>query len=106
MVRVARLSVVLIVVILIGTTLVATGQEAKFTVKAAKNAPPKDLDESIQKLLPSDSILFLDASGKTVAEFWLRTAIPTDATPEQVKNGVTYREVKQTELFGAVRFEQ
>ena len=95
-----------VVLLLVAVTLPATAQDAKYSVKAAKSEPPKELDDSIRKLLPSESILFLDASGKTIAEFWFRTAIPTDATPEQVKNGVTYREVKQTELFGAVRFEQ
>ena len=86
--------------------LIATGQEAKYSVKAAKNPPPKELDEAISKLLAEESILFVDASGKTVAEFWFRTAIPADATPDQIKNGVTYKEIKQSELFGAVRFEQ
>jgi hypothetical protein len=99
-------TVVVCAVVCFAVTFSASGQEAKFAVKTAKSEPPKDLDESIRKLLPSESILFQDASGKTVAEFWFRAAIPTDATPEQVKNGVTYREVKQTELFGAVRFEQ
>ena len=94
------------VLLLVAVTLPATGQDAKYSVKSAKSEPPKELDESIRKLLPSESILFQDASGKTIAEFWFRSSIPTDATPEQIRNGVTYREVKQTELFGAVRFEQ
>src|SRR5262245_48447122 len=94
------------VLLLVAVTLPVTGQDAKFALKSATSEPPNELDESIRKLLSSESILFQDASGKTIAEFWFRSAIPTDATPEQVKNGVTYREVKQTELFGAVRFEQ
>lgn len=95
-----------IVALILALGLVVTGQEASYAVKAAKNAPPKELDESIRKLLSEDSILFSDASGKTVAEFWFRPAIPAEATAEQIKNGVTYKEIKQSEIFGAVRFEQ
>ncbi len=84
----------------------APAQDAKYSLKAAKNPPPKELDESIRKLLAGDSLVFRDPQGKPVAEFWFRGEIPADATKEQIKNGVTYREVKQTELIAAVKFEQ
>src|SRR6185295_2345448 len=32
--------------------------------------------------------------------------LPVDATPTQIKNGLTYREIRQTEILGAVRFDQ
>jgi len=96
----------LAVVALLVVALVAPAQEGKLSVKAAKSEPPKELKDAVRKLLPAESIVLMDAQGKTVAEFWFRAAIPADATPEQLKNGVTYREVKQGELFGAVRFEQ
>ncbi len=85
----------------------ASAQEGgKFSAKAAQSPPPKELSEPIRKLLSNESVQFLDAAGKPIAEVWLRKALPTDATPEQIKNGVTYRELKQTELFGAVRFDR
>ena len=52
------------------------------------------------------SIQLLDPAGKTVCEVWFRKEIPAEATPEQVKNGLTYREVKQSEVVGAIRFDQ
>ncbi len=84
----------------------AGAQEAKFAVKPGMNPPPKELAADIQKLLAKNSILFLDPAGKTIGEFWVRGEIPADATPEQIKNGITYREVRQSEILGAVRFEQ
>jgi hypothetical protein len=80
-------------------------QEGKFTVKAATNAPPKELADDVQKLLGKSSIQLLDGD-KVIGEFWFRGDIPADATAEQIKNGITWREVKQTEVIGAVRFEQ
>ena len=35
---------------------------------------------------------------------WFRGAIPVKATEEQVKNGLTYREIPEGELVGAIRF--
>jgi hypothetical protein len=84
----------------------AAAQEGKFSIKTATNPPPKELAADIQKLLGKSSILLLDPAGKTVGEFWVRAEIPADATPEQVKNGITYREIRQSEILGAVRFEQ
>jgi hypothetical protein len=85
----------------------ATAQEkGKFSVKTMEGAPPKELGEPIRKLLRSEALQFLDGSDKPIAEIWLRSAVPTDATPEQIKNGITYRELMQSELFGAIRFDR
>ena len=81
-------------------------EKGKFSVKPADTAPPAELSEPIRKLLKNESIQFLDGAGKAIAEIWLRKEIPTDATPEQIKNGITYRELKQSEVFGAIRFER
>ena len=45
-------------------------------------------------------------AGKPICDVWFRKEMPTDATPEQVKNGVTYKEVKQTEILGAIQFHK
>ena len=57
-------------------------------------------------MLGKTSIQLLDAGGKTIGEFWFRGEIPADASAEQIKNGLTYREIRQSEVLGAVRFEQ
>src|SRR6266540_2112808 len=77
--------------------------EGKYSIKTvAKSAPPKELDESIRKLLDSSSVQVLDPNNKVLCEVWF----PTEATAEQVKNGLSYRELKETTILGAVRFEQ
>jgi len=81
-------------------------QDGKFSIKAATTPAPKELAAPIQNLLGKTSIQLVDPAGKTIGEFWFRSEIPADATAEQIKNGLTYREVKQSEVIGAVRFDQ
>jgi hypothetical protein len=81
-------------------------QENKYGIKTAQTPVPTEIGEPIQKLLGPQSIQLLDPAGKTVCELWFRTELPADATPEQIKNGLTYREIKQSEIVGAVRFDQ
>lgn len=84
---------------------VSLGQE-KFSIQEKEAMPPKEAAAGIAKLLSPKSIQFMDDSGKEVAHVWLRSEIPSGATPEQIKNGITYREVKQGELLGVIRFEK
>lgn len=85
----------------------ASSQDAKkYSVKPASNPIPKDVSEPIQKLLNDSSIQLLDAAGAPMCEVWLRKEIPADATPEQIKTGVTFREVKQTEILGVIQFHK
>lgn len=81
-------------------------QEGKYSVKIVDQPPPKELSEAIQKVLQSKAIQLVDGSGQTVAELWARNEVPAEATAEQIKNGLTYRELKQTELVAAIRFPQ
>src|SRR5207247_1563992 len=47
----------------------------------------------------------LDAKGEAVAELWLRKEIPAKAATD-AKKGLTYRDLDETTLLGAVRFVQ
>ena len=87
-------------------TIAGAGEKGKFSVKSAESGPPKELSEPMRKLLSNESVQFADSSGKAIAEIWLRNGIPTDATPEQIKNGATWREIKQSEVIGAIRFDR
>jgi hypothetical protein len=84
----------------------ASAQAPKYSVKTENTAPPKELKDGIRQLLSEKSVQFLDAKGELLAEFWFRKEVPADATPEQVKNGITYQEVPQTTILGAVRFDK
>jgi hypothetical protein len=81
-------------------------QESKYSIKTAETPVPAEIGEPIKNLLGPQSIQLLDPASKTVCEVWFRKEIPADATPEQVKNGLTYREVKQSEVVGVIRFDQ
>lgn len=93
-------------IVVVGLLSLGRAQEGKYTIKTTDTPPPKELDPSIQKLLGKTSIQLLDPAGKAIGEFWFRSEIPADATPEQIKNGITYREIRQSEVLGAVRFDQ
>ena len=80
-------------------------QDGKYAIKTADTPPPKELSEAIRKVLAPKSVRFFDGQ-KLVAEMWFRKEVPADATPEQIKNGVTYRELKQSEIMGALKVDQ
>lgn len=82
----------------------ARADDVPGTAKIEKVAPPKELKESVQTLLSDDAVQLADGSGTVWATLWFRKAIPAKAAPEQIKNGLTYREVPTTTLVGAVRF--
>ena len=86
--------------------MVAHAQGGKNTLKAADTAPPKELQESIRKALNDRSLQVLDDKGNLVYEVWLRKEVPAKATAAQVKNGLTYQEVPETTLLGAVSIAQ
>src|SRR5437868_8322425 len=66
-------------------------------------APPKQLGEPIRKLLDNRCLQLNDAGGNALIEVWLRKQVPVKATAEQVKNGLTYREVPSSTIMGAMR---
>lgn len=83
----------------------ASSQEGKkFSIKTTDATAPAEIAEPIHSLLQKGSVQLLDGSGKPVCDVWFRKEIPAEATPEQLKTGVTFREVKQTEILGAIQF--
>jgi hypothetical protein len=79
---------------------------AKYSIKTAMTPLPTELGQPITKLLGEQSIQLIDDKGGLLAELWLRKDVPSKATAAQVKNGLTYRELDETTLLGAVRVIQ
>jgi hypothetical protein len=77
----------------------------QYTIKPADTAPPKELHEAVARLLAPRSVQFLN-KGDLIAEVWLCKEIPAAATPAQLKNGLTYQEIPETTLMGAIRFDK
>src|SRR5438132_7189075 len=92
---------------LVWTAAVARADDAgKYTIKELSSPPPKELREPIRKLLNEKAIQLLTDKGSVLCDVWLRKELPAKATPEQVKNGLTYRELEESTVFGAIRYEQ
>jgi hypothetical protein len=89
------------VALLLFTALAA--HAADYSIKTADTAPPKELADDVRKLLGDKAVQLLDAKGDLIAELWFVKEVPSKATEEQVKNGLTYRELAQTTLTGAMR---
>jgi hypothetical protein len=92
--------------VLVGFVMAAPGVAAEpaLKVKAESLDPPAQLAEPVRKLLGPDALVVTEVDGTAVLTLWLRRAIPAQATAEQVKNGLTYREIPEGTLLGAVRF--
>jgi hypothetical protein len=76
----------------------------KFAVAIEATEPPTEVAEPIRKLLPKSCEIVKDANGNAVAEFWFRSEIPGKGSAEQIKNGLTYRELVETSILGVVKF--
>jgi hypothetical protein len=80
--------------------------EPSFTAKYEKLAAPKDLAEVIRELLAAEALVVKGEGDAVVMRVWFRSAIPTKANEDQVKNGLTYREIPEGTLIGAIEFPQ
>lgn len=76
-----------------------------YHIKTVDKTPaPKEVQEPIRKLLGERCVQLLDAKGDLLAEVWFRKDLPVKATEAQIKNGLTYAEVPESTVFGAIRF--
>lgn len=80
-------------------------EEPKFAAKFEKRELPA-VAEPIRKLLDPEALVVTRNSSEPVMVIWFRTEIPAKATAEQVKNGLTYREIPEGELVGVIQFPE
>src|SRR5262245_22777032 len=85
-------------------SLAPSQERNKYSINTTDAAVPKDVSSEIANLFADGSTQLLDATGKPICDVWLRKEIPADATEAQLKTGVTFREVKQSEILGAIQF--
>jgi hypothetical protein len=95
-----------LVVLLLSAAPVFAQDGKKFSIKTAATEPPKEVDEAIRKLFDKQSVQFFDPAGTLIGELWFCKVLPAEATPEQLKNGITYRELKESTIIALVRFDQ
>ena len=82
-------------------TLFAVAGEPRFAAKIEKVAPPAKLADGVRTLLDEQALVVRNGDD-VVMRVWFRTEIPAKATEEQVKNGLTYREIPEGTLVGAI----
>lgn len=92
-----------LVVTVAALALPARGAEPKLSAKVEKTAPPEALAEPIRKVLDEQALVVRDGDAELMT-VWFRDVIPVKATAEQLKNGLTYSEIPEGTLVGAVRF--
>ncbi|MFO0797663.1 MAG: hypothetical protein U0804_09295 [Gemmataceae bacterium] len=74
-----------------------------FAAKTEPLDPPAALAEPVRTLLSKEALV-VRGGDAVVMRVWFRDVIPVKATPEQLANGVTYREIPEGELVGAIEF--
>jgi hypothetical protein len=78
----------------------------ELTLTTAKADPPKEVAEKVAKLLDKDAISVASDDNALSVSLWFRTELPTAASADQIKNGLTYREIPEGTLLGVVRFDK
>ena len=93
----------LFVVLFALLTIPVSAVESKITAKVEKLDPPMKLAEPVRNLLDDQALVVRDGEN-VVMTIWFRTEIPVKATEEQLKNGITYREIPEGTFIGALEF--
>jgi hypothetical protein len=92
-------------VLFVAAALPLRAADNAYSIKVVdKSEPPKEIKEPIRQLLGDRCVQLYDAKNELLAEVWFCKAIPAKATDAQVKNGLTYREIPESTVFGAIRF--
>jgi hypothetical protein len=71
---------------------------------AVERQPPDTVAEPIRNVLDPKAYQIKDADGERMT-IWLRQTIPVKATADQIKNGLTCRELTETAVVGVVMFK-
>ena len=82
---------------------VLAAEPSSLRVKASMIAIPEAASKRLQEILDPAALQILDADGTARLTFWLPRSIAMKATPVQIKNGLTYREIPETTLIGLVQ---
>ncbi len=76
---------------------------AQYEIKQVEQAAPMDLAAPVRAEMSDKAVQLLDSKGNLLLEVWFRKAVPAKATDVQIKNGLTYAEIPDSTLMGAVR---
>ena len=80
-------------------------EPAKLSLKSEKVDLPEVLPEALKPEFTTDAFAIRDGETKTIT-LWFRKEIQAKASADQIKNGLTYREIAEGTLVGIVKFEK
>jgi hypothetical protein len=92
----------LIAIALLLSFMVARAEDS-YRIQTVDAAPPMELAEPIRKLLADRCVRLFAGGDQPTVEVWFRKEAPGDAVKVQIQNGLTYREIPETTLLGALR---
>jgi hypothetical protein len=78
--------------------------EARFAAGYEKLDPPAAVAEPVRKLLADEALVVRGEHDEPVMRVWFCTAVPAQANADQIKNGLTYREIPEGAVVGAIEF--
>lgn len=78
----------------------------KLTLATAKADPPKEVADAVVKLLDKEAVSVTSEDNALSLTVWFRGELPTAASADQIKNGLTYREITEGTLLGVVKFDK
>jgi hypothetical protein len=78
--------------------------EPKFAATYEKLDPPAAVAEPLRKLLAGEALVVRGENDEPVMRVWFRTEVPAQANADQIKNGLTYREIPEGTVVGAIEF--
>lgn len=82
----------------------AAADGGRLIATVAKADPPAELAAEVRAELDPAAVSVADDA--PLLTVWFRRSIPVRATAEQLTNGLTYREIPDGTLLGAVRFDR
>ena len=94
----------LFVLLAVASTLSAA--PPKLTLTTAKTDPPKEVAEAVAKLLDKEAVTVASDDNAVSLTLWFRSELTTAASADQIKNGLTYREIAEGTLLGVVKFDK
>src|SRR5262245_43067353 len=78
--------------------------DPKFAAAYEKLDPPAAVADPVRKLLAGEALVVRGDNDEPVMRVWFRSEIPAQANADQVKNGITYREIPEGTVVGAIEF--
>lgn len=78
----------------------------KLSLTTSKLDLPVELADPIKKLVSAEAAVVTSDAGTLSLTFWFRSELSCTANTDQIKNGLTYREITEGTLIGVVKIDK